>query len=149
MLFNNQKEIKIFMQTKDNYTIISKETPLISNLNIIENISLIKEVHEFMPTKKANKITQEYLQKLNLPNISLYRPIQCSNLETLQVMLIRASMCKNKNIVIINPHHLINNLKDIKVIIDNMKAIKDKDLLILDTISNEMYYKGCSCRIVK
>jgi len=149
MLFNDQKDIKNFIQNKDNYTIISKETPLISNLDITENISIIKEVHEFMPAKKANKITAKYLQKLNLSNISLYRPIRCSDLEILQVMLIRASMCKNQNIVIINPHYLINNLKDIKVIIENMKMMKDKDLLILDTISNEVYYKGCSCHIVK
>jgi ABC-type transporter Mla maintaining outer membrane lipid asymmetry ATPase subunit MlaF len=48
------------MQTKDNYTVISKETPLISNLNIIENISLIKESHEFMSAKKADEISMRY-----------------------------------------------------------------------------------------
>jgi len=149
MLFNNYKEIKNSIQTHENYVIVSKETPLISNLNIIENISLIKEVHEFMPTKKASEIAMSYLEKLNLSKIALYRPVMCNDLEILQVMFLRAVMFKNKNIAIINPHYLINNLKDIKVIIDAMKMVEGKDLLILDLLSNEIYYEGCSCRIVR
>jgi len=115
----------------------------------MENISLIKETHEFTNREKADNITMQYLQKINLADIALKRPIQCNDIEILQVMLLRAYMCKNPNIAIINPHHLINNLKDIKVIIDIVKLLNEKNLLILDTISNEVSYEGCSCYTIK
>jgi len=137
------------MQTKDNYTVISKETPLISNLNIIENISLIKESHEFMSAKKADEISMRYLEKISLDSIALKRPIQCSDMELLQIMLLRAFMCKNPNIAIVNPHYLINNLKDIKVIIEMVELLNEKKLLILDILPHEINYKGCKCHTIK
>jgi len=143
-------KIKRFIQEQEDYTIISKETPLISNLNILENISLIKEVHEFMPTTAAENIAKQHLKKAALLDIAYKRPINCTNSELLSVMLLRAMMCKSHTIIISNPIDLLNNLKDIKDIIRDIKDMPDeKNIIILDLLSNEIHYEGCSCHTIR
>jgi hypothetical protein len=103
-----------------------------------------------MPTDIAQNIANEYLEKINLSNIAYKRPIKCTNIEVLSSMLLRAIMCKNKTIILSNPIHLLNNLKDIKDIIRDIKAvIGDKNIMLLDILSNEIHYEGCPCHIIK
>ncbi len=65
-------------------------------------------------------------------------------------MIIRALMCKDKKIFISNPVHLLNNLKDITDIIKDIKyVLNNEEIIILDTFSNEIQYKGCLCHIIK
>ena len=143
-------EIEQYLQEEENYALISEKTPLISNLDIIENISLIKEVHEFISINKAQNISNEYLEKIHLSNIANKRPTACSDTEKLYAMIIRATMCQNKKIIISNLVHLLDNLKDIQDIIKNVENIvTDKNVTILDIFSNEIHYEGCLCRIIK
>ncbi len=58
-------------------------------------------------------------------------------------------MTKEMNVIISRPLYLINNTKDIKNIIENIKIFNEKNVLILDTISNEVHYKGCLCNMIK
>ncbi|MEA2091649.1 MAG: hypothetical protein U9O83_04685 [Campylobacterota bacterium] len=117
---------------------------------MLENIALIKEVHEFLPTPFAQKEASEYLKKIDLQEIGLNRLIQCNSLEVFSVSLIRALMSKEMNVIIITPFHLINNLRDINTVLTTIEKLNcEKNILILDTISNETHYKGCLCNIVK
>ncbi len=103
-----------------------------------------------MPTNMAEQITKTYLEKINLSSITYKRPIKCTNIEVLYSMLLRAIMCKNDTIIISNPIHLLNNLKDIKdIIIDIKSVIDDKKIMILDILSNEVHYEGCPCHTIK
>ncbi len=139
------------LQKQEEYSLISSETPLISNLNIHENISLIKEVNELLSRKKSEKIADEYLEKINLAHIGLLRLSQCSSIEIFYTMFIRALMTKERKIIIVTPLSLIKNLRDIKELVQNINIlnIHKKDILILDTITNENQYKGCRCHIIK
>jgi ABC-type lipoprotein export system ATPase subunit len=138
------------MCDEGDYSLISKDTPLISNLNMIENIALIKEVHEFLNTKDAQEIADEYLSKIDLSNIALNRIEQCTQLETFYVMFIRALMSKRKNIIIIKPFSLINNLINIHTISDVINKINnEKNIFSFDSVSNEMHYKGYPCLTIK
>jgi ABC-type lipopolysaccharide export system ATPase subunit len=117
---------------------------------MLENIALIKEVHEFLPTSLAQKEASEYLKKLEVETIGLNRLNQCSSLEIFSVSLIRALMTKEMNVIIITPFHLVDNLRDIETILTIIKKLQSsKNILLLDTISNETHYKGSSCNIVK
>jgi len=133
-----------------NYTLISPETPLISNLSMIENIALIKEVHEFLSTQKAEKIAFEELKRLSLEEIAEKRLIACSPNEILYVMIIRALMMPQKSILLQTPYAIVNNLGDIKTILSNITQLEHiKDIMIIDVITNAHYYEGVTCSIVK
>ncbi|MBL0708699.1 MAG: hypothetical protein JJW00_06605 [Sulfurimonas sp.] len=132
------------------YALVSKDTPLISNLNILENIALIKEVHQFLKTSKAQEEALSYLKKINLQDISKNRPTQCTSLEIFYISFIRALMTKDMNVIILTPFYLIDNLRDIETILSTIKKLYImKNILILDTFSNEVHYKGCSCNMIR
>jgi len=65
-------------------------------------------------------------------------------------MIIRALMTKENNILIVYPISIIENFNDIEIIIKNINLLNDnKNIIILDTITNETHYKGCLCHIIK
>ncbi|MEA2099013.1 MAG: hypothetical protein U9P72_02685 [Campylobacterota bacterium] len=105
---------------------------------------------QLLSIKDSQKIANEYLEKIDITHISLKRKSQCSNLEIFYTMLIRALMTKESNILIVSPLSIIENIKDIETIIQNINLLNDnKNIIILDTITNETHYKGCSCHIIK
>jgi ABC-type lipopolysaccharide export system ATPase subunit len=117
---------------------------------MLENIALIKEVHEHMPTEQAQEQAKEYLKKIELEDIGLNRLNQCNTYEVFCISFIRALMTKEINIIIISPFHLIDNLRDIETIVDTIQKLEvKKNILILDTLSNEIHYKDSLCNIVK
>lgn len=117
---------------------------------MLENIALIKEVHEFMQTSLAQEEALNYLSKIDLQNIGKNRLSQCSSLEIFYTSFIRALMTKEMNVIIITPFHLIDNLREIETILSSIDKLDvKKEILILDTISNEAHYEGCLCNITK
>lgn len=117
---------------------------------MLENIALIKEVHELLPTEKAQALALSYLDKIALAQIGLNRQNQCSSLEIFYVMLVRALMTQDINVIIVTPFSLIAKLKDISTIIENIQILNnDKNIYILDNITNEHHYIGTACHIVK
>ncbi|MBU1659589.1 hypothetical protein KKG72_11165 [bacterium] len=117
---------------------------------MLENIALIKEVHELMPISKAEALAQEYLAKIALEDIGLLRLVQCTPTDIFYVMLIRALMSKEMNIIILTPFYLIHDLKSIQTILENMQLLNNnKEITIFDIITNEIHYEGCLCNTVK
>jgi len=104
-----------------------------------------------MSVKDAQAIANEYLQMIELSHIGLFRKSQCTSLELFYTMFIRALMTNKRTIIIRSPLSLIKNLRDVEIILQNMILLnlENKNILILDTITNETRYKGCSCRIIK
>ena len=118
---------------------------------MLENIALIKEFHEHMATSQAQALAKEYLQKLKLTHIGTYRVNQCSSLELFYVMFIRALMSQKKEILIVTPPLLIKKIEKMDAIIQILEMLNDtnKQIVIVDTIANEIYYKGCRCNTIK
>lgn len=118
---------------------------------MLENIALIKEFHEHMPTSQAQNIAKEYLQKLELTRIANYRANQCTSLELFYVMVIRALMSQKKDILIVTPLMLIKKIDTMNAIIETLEQFNngEKNMTILDTLSNKFYYKGCRCNIIE
>lgn len=117
---------------------------------MLENISLIKEVHELLSTEKAQEQASEYLAKIGLSHIGLNRLNQCSAIEVFYVMLIRAFMTKEMNVIIVTPFFLIKNLRDIEAVFENINILnKHKTITVLDNITNESHYRGKMCHIIK
>ena len=82
---------------------------------MLENIAIIKEVHELMSIDEAEDIAREELKKISLSQIALYRLTQCSPIEIFYVMLIRAIMAKEMNVIIVTPFLLVDNLSEIEI----------------------------------
>ena len=117
---------------------------------MLENIAIVKEVHEHMTTPKAQQLANDTLDKINLSRIGLYRAPKCSTMEIFYVMFIRALMTKETTVIIEIPHSVMENLNELQATFDNLNILKmSKNILILDIIDNETYYEGCSCNIIK
>lgn len=117
---------------------------------MLENIALIKEVHAFMSISKAEALAAGLLEAIDLDYIGPNRVTSCSNTEIFYVMFMRALMSDAKNIIIVTPYSILYNLRDIKEILNKINIIKnEKNVLILDTLNQEINYKGSECTIVK
>lgn len=107
-----------------------------------ENIALIKETHEHKKVEDAQNEAYAMLKKIGLGEISLKRISQCNSLEIFYVMLIRALMTKERRIIIVPLFLLTSSFEDIKDIIEKILILNnDKEIYILDLVSNENYYK--------
>ena len=130
--------------------LISKDTPLISNLDMKENIALIKEVHHKKSRLKAEAEAIEMLDKISLAKVANLRSNQCTKLEIFYVMIIRALMGDEENIIIKMPFSLLDNMLDISQLIKNIEILnQDKCIIILDNLNNFSHYEGCRCNIIK
>lgn len=117
---------------------------------MLENIALIKEVHEHIPTKKAQDLASEHLAKINLRDIGTLRQNECSQKEKFFVLLIRALMTKEPNIIIIPPFSIINSVRRMENIIKNIEILNDnRQVYIYDIITNKMHYEGCICHTIE
>jgi len=134
----------------EDYAVISVDTPLISNLSMVENIALIKEVKEGYSRKKAESLALEYLQRIGLTKIATLRVSSCSINELFDVMFIRAMMTKEHSIVIVSPLVIVKNPREIKTLFEHIDKLKgEKKVLILDTIANKNLYEGLVCNITR
>lgn len=118
---------------------------------MLENIALIKEVHELLATKKAQAHAIEYLRRIDLESIGLKRLNQCTSIEVFYVMVIRAMMAKKQTIFIVTPFFLIKKLAEITPVLEKLALLnkEQKNIIILDNLTNQSHYKGDLCNIIK
>jgi len=142
--------IENFLQKEEEFILISADTPLISNLDMCENIALIKEVHENMSIYEANILAVDMLRRVDLEEISHKYINSCSDEEIFLVIFLRAVMSQEKNVILKLPSRILGNLFHVKKLIEKMISIDNsKKIIILDLVSNENYYEGSKCSIEK
>ena len=150
MLFSSYEEITKYLENEQNYSLVSSELPLIYNLNMIENISLIKEVHEHMPIVDAQKLALEYLKRVNLEYIAQKRVNECTVIEIFYVMFIRALMSSERRVMIEVTHSVVDSLSNIEKLLESIALLnRDKDVSILDLQERKNYYKDGRCNIIE
>jgi ABC-type phosphate/phosphonate transport system ATPase subunit len=104
---------------------VSADLPLISNLDIYLNLSLIKEYHENLPKNIAKDIALDRLSRLGLSHIAYKRNSGLSPEERFCAMLLRCTMVKNAMILIDRPYKIIHHMKNVRYIIDLLTSIDD------------------------
>ena len=108
-----------------------------------ENIALIQEVHHKKARIEAENEATSLLKKINQESIANKRTNQCSKLEIFYVMIVRAIVCDASRIFIQTPFALVDALGDISQVVANIEILnQDKGIIILDTQSNNIHYKG-------
>lgn len=118
---------------------------------MLENISLVLQVHKHLSRKKAYKKAEKALKVLNIENISLLRYEACSDKEIFLVQVIRASVQKEAKIIIEQPFMLLSSEIDLDFIFDalDMLSVPYERVLIIDLKHQENYYKESRCHIIK
>ena len=106
-------------------SLVSAEVPLISNQDVAMNIALIKQYHENIPWRKAEKIVLEALDRLGLKHIAHKRNPSLSGEERFSVMLLRAVMVENSIVMMDRPFKIMPHLKDSGYIFQTLKKIDD------------------------
>jgi len=104
---------------------VSMDVPLISNQEVYMNIALIKQYHENMPRRRAQRMVVEYLQRLGVGDIAYKRNPVLTQEERFCAMLLRAAMVKDAMILIDQPFKIIPHLKDVRLIVAALKKIDD------------------------
>ena len=117
---------------------------------MVENISLIKEVQEFMGIDEAQKLALEYLKTISYEAIARKRVNNCSEVEIFYVKFVRALFSDAQNIYITTPLAMLQSIDGIDEIVNNLlKYDTQKNIVILDLDSNEYKYKGSSCNTIR
>ncbi|MFT7860419.1 MAG: hypothetical protein ABXS93_05745 [Sulfurimonas sp.] len=129
---------------------MSENTPLISNLNMVENLALIKEFHQQKSVKKAEKEALIYLRAIGLEEIALKRVNECNKYHILSVMVLRALLSSAETVVVVMPFSIVSNLRHIDQCLKKLNKVKrDKTILVLDTYLHRNQYKGELCHIIE
>jgi ABC-type lipopolysaccharide export system ATPase subunit len=105
--------------------LVSMDVPLISSLNVGQNIALIRLYHVDESKVRARK---RILRLLNLFHKMEIADLQISALdhwERFLVKLLRAAMVQDAFIVIDRPFRLVPDLPDAKLIQDSLKQIDE------------------------
>lgn len=154
MLFSSFSKIQDYLEEayKDKFIgFVSTQTPLLSNLSILENISLIPAVHEGLSRKASMKKAYEALDALDLGNIASLRYDVCSTKEIFYTQLIRASMLQDAKIIIEQPFIFLAEEMNIDFILDALRRLKVSfnKVQIIDLTHQATYYKESQCLIEK
>lgn len=130
---------------------VSIHTPFLSNLNVIENIALIEEIHQRFDRVKSHHNAMKKMQLLDLEHLATQHPSKCSEIEKFSLALIRASMMRDVTIVIITPlvqypsQAPIEQLEKIMQILAIQKRTIILDLTLYENDYNE---KGLTCHTI-
>ena len=132
-------------------TFVSTQTPLLSNLSMLENIALISQVHDKMGMAQSHKKAYAALKSLELEQIAPLRYENCSAKEKFYVQLIRANILKDAKIIIEQPFMLLAEEMSIHFILDALGRlnIPYERVRIIDLVHQENNYKEPQCRIEK
>ena len=127
------------------------KTPLLSNLSVLENITLIKEVHERLSYDEAKIPAYEALERVGYRHINQLRSAQCNEKERFIAQLIRASMMQYAKIVVITPFVLLSDAEEIGFLLDCFEKLGiGGRCMVLDMQANRAKYEegGSACSIV-
>ncbi len=127
------------------------QTPLLSNLDIVENIALIKEVHEGYSREAAHALAEEALESFDYGHISRLRSVNCNDGERFIAQLLRATMTQYDKIVIVRPFVMLRDTVEMEVMGASVYRIaQNRECIVLDMRSNRSKYEagGEMCHII-
>lgn len=120
-----------------------------SNLNVLDNISLIDDHLRHFSQKSSEALVLEKLALLGLQELARVHHSTLTDKELFLVQLIRASMKEEQDIIIDTPFLMVGTEKDISFLIEAVSVLNldHKRLLIVDTKSQFDKYKDKCCHI--
>jgi len=148
MLFDNEdaleRDLDVRMiRDKNHVGLVAVDVPLISNLDVCANISLIIQYHRNLPEGEAEELVMAHLKRFNLERIAKKRNPSLSDRERFCVMLLRSAMVDDAAILIDRPLKLLPDLEDSSFFYNTLTTIYDlfNACHILDYRWNRHHYE--------
>ena len=123
-----------------NFALVSEATPLLRDLNVIENIALILEYHDKISIKKAQSCVNDLLKRCGADILRYKKVYELDKKDTIVIKYIRAYMSSLEIILIDRPFSMLDKMEDMKSIFELNEVLDDKATQIVDLKSNG-YYK--------
>ncbi|MBN1381865.1 MAG: hypothetical protein JXA41_09340 [Deltaproteobacteria bacterium] len=129
-------------QRRHDSSLISLDIPLISNLDVLNNIALIKLYRDNLPKRQAEQLVLKLLNRYKLEDIAYKRSADLTDEHRFCVMLLRAAMINEATIVIDRPFIILHNSQDSSFMKYALNTIDDlyNQCHILDYIWNKDRY---------
>ncbi|MBN2437486.1 MAG: hypothetical protein JXL20_02680 [Deltaproteobacteria bacterium] len=116
---------RFLSEHKTHLGLVSPEVPLISNLSVWSNITLIRQYHENMPLEDAGTFVAGLLQRFDMAGIIEQRTSSLKTEELFCVMLVRAAMVRNAVVVLDRPFRILSNHRDSRFFKDALGKVDD------------------------
>lgn len=147
-LFKTYTDLMDWLNQHPDSVSIAENLPLLSNLNMLENIALIDEVHGRLSVKEAESKALQRLTHLGMERLALLRTAQCTYEERFLIMLLRATSMPVNQVFILFPLSLVPHEGGMEPVLNRIQQIDTKmNLQILDLKSNLILYQGLPCHI--
>jgi ABC-type lipoprotein export system ATPase subunit len=122
--------------------------PLVSNLNIFENIAIVMQANLNTSSSKVESYVFSLLDKFDLKHLSLAYKDELSDGERFIIKIIRASVYSDLPIVIIDPFEMISHKYSVEWFCEIFDTLDiDKNIVIIDVLHNKKLYEGLECKI--
>ena len=92
---------------------MSADIPLLSNLSVFQNISLIRQYHERLKAEDSHRDTTALLEKFDMCHLATKRAFELSDRDLFFVKLLRAAQRTDAAIVIDRPFAQVENMHDL------------------------------------
>ena len=130
------------IRTEQRAGFVSPDIPLLSNLSVYDNISLVPR---YLTTEKDESIRAEIEKLLDLLGISdstVKKTFQLDSETVFKVKLLRAFMLKDSVTVIDRPFVMLNTAADIKPVVKMLDtlALDDRKIIFFDFEWNKSKY---------
>ena len=128
---------------------VSTQAPFLSNLNVLDNITLIHDNLHHFTQKSSEALVLEKLSLLGLQELARVHHSTVNDRELFFLQLIRASIKEDQNIIIDSPFLMVSIEKDVTFLIEALSVLNldYKRLLIVDITSQKHKYKEEFCHI--
>jgi ABC-type sugar transport system ATPase subunit len=138
-------ELERFLSAhKPQLGLVSIEAPLISNLDVLNNIALIRQYRENLSWRNAKAVAEDLLQRLGMISIAEKRNSVLTTEERFCAMVLRAAMVRDAIVVLDRPFTILTGQRDGNFIINILQKIDDliAEAHIFDYIWDELRYGG-------
>ena len=103
--------------------LISPDIPLLSNLSVFDNISLVSRYHTDEKDKEIRSVILQQLDILHIRGLKFEKPFQLDSETIFKVKLLRALRLKNSITIIDRPFVMLNNIADISPVMTMLKSL--------------------------
>jgi len=128
---------------------VSTQAPFLSNLNALDNITLVLDNLQHFTHKSSVALVLEKLTLLGLQEQARVHHSTLNDKELFLLQLIRASIKEEQDIIIDSPFLMVATEKDVTFLIEALSVLNldYKRLLIVDITSQSHKYKEEFCHI--
>jgi ABC-type lipoprotein export system ATPase subunit len=124
--------------------LVAADVPLISNLDILGNLALIKQYREDLPKDDAESLVLSYLRRFDLEHIAYRRNPALTAEERFCAMLVRAVLVPEACVVIDRPLKILPDLQKNRFFHDTLMKVADSwsSCVIVDYPWNRERYEN-------